>query len=126
MQIQGEEGKKASLESMYVTPDLSGVGNEILGAAAQPLGAKIEILGVAAQPLAWRRALAHKEGNSGLALTYIHRKMCARSIPKTHVYLLYLLNYFAIYTKSMIEFIMNLYVFILRKVFCFTCITFAK
>ena len=39
-----------SLESMYVTPDLSGVENEILGAAAQSL--------------AWRRALAHKEGNS--------------------------------------------------------------
>ena len=53
-----------SLESMYVTPDLSGVENEILGAAAQPLGAKTEILGVAAQSLAWRRALAHKEGNS--------------------------------------------------------------
>ena len=49
---------------MYVTPDLSGVENEILGAAAQPLGAKTEILGVAAQSLAWRRALAHKEGNS--------------------------------------------------------------
>ena len=40
------------MESMYVTPDLSGVGKEILGAASQPLGAKIEILGVAAQPLA--------------------------------------------------------------------------
>ena len=32
-----------SLESMYVTPDLSGVGNEILGAAAQPLGVKIHL-----------------------------------------------------------------------------------
>ena len=37
----------SSLEFMYVTPDLSGVENEILGAAAQPFGAKTEILGVA-------------------------------------------------------------------------------
>ena len=65
------DARYSSLESMYVTPDLSGVGNEILGAAAQPLGAKIEILGVAAQPLAWWRAVAHKKGNSGLALAYI-------------------------------------------------------
>ena len=49
---------------MYVTLDLSGMENEILGAAAQPLGAKIEILGVAAQLLAWRRTMAYKEGNS--------------------------------------------------------------
>ena len=42
----------ASLESMYVTPDISGVEIEILGAAAQKLGAKIEILGVLAKPLA--------------------------------------------------------------------------
>ena len=76
-------GAAPSLESMYVTPDLSGVENKILGAVAQPLGAKIEILGVAAQPLAWRRTLAHKEGNSGLSLAYIHRKMYARSIPQT-------------------------------------------
>ena len=70
---------------MYVTPDLSGVEIkilgaaaqalgaeiEILGAAAQPLGAKIEIIGVAAQQLAWRRAVAHKEGNSwSCACTY--------------------------------------------------------
>ena len=40
----------SSLESMYVTPDLSGVENEILGAAVQQL--------------AWRRAVAHKEGKS--------------------------------------------------------------
>ena len=56
---------------MYVTPDLSGVGNEILSAPAQPLGAKIEILGVAAQPLTWWRAEAYKKGNSGLALADI-------------------------------------------------------
>ena len=48
-----------SLESMYITPDLSGVEIKILGAAAQALGAEIEILGAAAQPLAWRWAVAH-------------------------------------------------------------------
>ena len=57
-------GAAPSLESMYVTPDLSGVRNEILGAAAQPLGAKIAILGVVAQPLAWQMAVAHQEGDS--------------------------------------------------------------
>ena len=71
---------------MYVTPDISGVEIKILGAAAQPFGAKIEILVVVAQLLAWWRALAHKEGNSGFALTYIHCKICARSIPKTFNY----------------------------------------
>ena len=49
---------------MYVTPDISGVKNKIFGAAAQPLGTKIEILGAAAQVLAWRRAVAHQEGDS--------------------------------------------------------------
>ena len=63
--------KLSSLESMYVTPDLSGVRKEILGAAAQLLGAKIEIPGVAAQPLAWWRAVVHKKENFGLALAYI-------------------------------------------------------
>ena len=58
MQIQGEEGKKASLESMYVTPDLSSVENEILCAASLPLGAKIEILGVAEGCGAQRRTLS--------------------------------------------------------------------
>ena len=53
-----------SLESIYVTPDISGVEIKILGAAAQPLGAKIKILGVLAQPLAWRKGVAHKDGNS--------------------------------------------------------------
>ena len=54
----------ASLESMYILPDLSDVENEILHAAAQPLGAKIAILGVLAQPLAWRKGVAHNDGNS--------------------------------------------------------------
>ena len=68
---------------MYVTPDLSGVGNEIIGAAVQPLGAKIEIIGVLAQPLAWWRAVAHKKEILVLHWhTSSHRKMCARSIPK--------------------------------------------
>ena len=55
---------------MYVTPDISGVEIKILGAAAQPLGAKIEILGVLAQPLAWRKTVAHKDGNSWRTLAY--------------------------------------------------------
>ena len=55
---------------MYVTPDISGVEIKILGAAAQPLGAKIEILGVLAQPLAWRKGVAHKDGNSWRTLAY--------------------------------------------------------
>ena len=41
----------ASLESMYVTPDISGVEINFRGAVAQPFGVKIEILGAAAQPL---------------------------------------------------------------------------
>ena len=44
--------QNTSLESMYVTPDISGVRIEFSGVAAQPLGAKIKILGAAAQPLA--------------------------------------------------------------------------
>ena len=54
----------ARLESMYVTPDISGVEIKILGAAAQPLGAKVEILRVLAQPLALRKGVAHKDENS--------------------------------------------------------------
>ena len=57
---------------MYVTPDLSGVENKILGAAAQPLGAKTEILGVAAQSLEWRRGLWRtKKEVLGLALAHM-------------------------------------------------------
>ena len=55
---------------MYVTPDISGVEIKIIGAAAKPLGAKIEILGVLAQPLAWRKGVAHKDGNSWRTLAY--------------------------------------------------------
>ena len=40
---------KTSLESMYVTPDISGVKNKIFCAAAQPFGAEIKILDAAAQ-----------------------------------------------------------------------------
>ena len=68
----------ASLESMYVTPDISGVEIKIfsaaaqplgaqikiLGATAQPLGSEVEILGVVAQPLAWQRAVADQKGKS--------------------------------------------------------------
>ena len=64
----------ASLESMYVTPDLSGVGNEIHGAAAQPLGAKIEIFGVAAQgpgALGGGSPLSVSETNSYSGKNYI-------------------------------------------------------
>ena len=53
----------ASLESMYVTPDISGVEINFRGAVAQPFGVRIEILGAAAQPLAWRRVVAHQDRN---------------------------------------------------------------
>ena len=67
----------ASLESMYVTPDISGVEINFRGAVAQPLGARFEILCVAAQPLAWWRAVAHKK--EILVLHWhisLRRKMC--------------------------------------------------
>ena len=53
----------ASLESMYVTPDISGVEINFRGAVAQHFGVRIEIPGAVAQPLAWRKAVAHQEGN---------------------------------------------------------------
>ena len=75
----------ASLESMYVTPNLSGVENEILGTAAQPLSSKIEILGITTQPLAWQEGCGAQR-RKFLALrwhTSLRRKMCTRSMPQT-------------------------------------------
>ena len=55
----------ASLESMYVTPDISGVEINFRGAVAQPLGVRITIRGAAAEirGAAWRITVAHQEEN---------------------------------------------------------------
>ena len=49
---------------MHVTPDVSYVETNILGAATQPLGAEMEILYAVMQLMALRRAAVHQEGNS--------------------------------------------------------------